>query len=340
MRIADIPRLQSVFQTRAARTEPTGKVETEQQPTERVTLKGRSGEFAPLRSLSGKSLLAMASQTALQAASVAGLPAAVTSAFAPAEFLMLNSGDYHNAQHPVNVGETVKTIAGNAGRSPERVDFLGQVSLIHDADERILMDGQGGYSYKEGAAPARVPVTLAWMDLNQDALQDRFGWNGGQFDEAKALIAGTEHPLNDRVGPNRTYNLPEFDGKSSQAVLAEQLAGLPEERRAAVLEEIQMLRFADQSAEYLNGNDQARQAVVGLSSEIGVPAEALLKGTPSFVGGLGQDNEAFGDLPIATSRNLAAEFKLQAHIYEPAELHGLLSQPQRAALDGVKLGLE
>ena len=40
------------------------------------------------------------------------------------------------------------------------------------------------------------------------------------------------------------------------------------------------------------------------------------------------------------SRNLAAEFKLQAHIYEPAELHGLLSQPQRAALDGVKLGLE
>lgn len=330
-----------VFQSGAGRVANQGVVETASpEPTEQVQLSGRSGSFAPLRSLSGKSLQASASAAGLQAASAAGLPAAVLSYFTPAEFLMLNSGDYHNAQHPINVANTVANLAGNAGRSPERVDFLQQVALLHDADERILLDGEGNYSYAEGAKPARVPVTLAFIDLNAEALSDRFGWSGEQLQEAKALIAGTEHPLNDEVTAKRTNHLPQFDGKSAEMVLREQLAALPEDRRGAVVEDLQLLRFADQSANYALGVDASRQTVTGLAHEIGAPAEALMKGTPSFLGGLGKDSATFKDFPQATTAKLISDLDLTgASQYSPEQLHSFFSPAERDALESVKKGL-
>lgn len=334
-----IQRPERIFQTPQGRKANQGQVQVDSGPQETIQLEGRQGKFKPLTSLSGKTLLSQASESALRLAGSTSLPAQVTSNFAPAEFLMLNSGDYHGAQHPINVADTVTTLAKNSGRSEERAQFLGQVALIHDADERILMDGQGNYSYKEGAAPARVPVTLAWMDKNQGQLQERFEWGNQEFKEAKALIAGTEHPLNDTTGPKRHNNLPGLDGKSAAAVLKEQLQGLPKDRQSEVLEEVQLLRFADQSAEYLNGVDAARTSVIGLASEIGAPQDALLKGTPGFLSGLGRDNEAFGDLPVATSQNLVKEMDLQAKVYSPEELHGFLSDQQTHSLESVKSGL-
>jgi hypothetical protein len=331
-----------VFQTGAGRAAQTGKVENKagQEPAERVELSGRRGNFAPLRSLSGKSLQQSASAAGLQAANLAGLPAAVLQYFTPAEFLMLNSGDYHNAQHPINVANTVANLASNAGRSPERVEFLQQVALIHDADERILLDGQGNYAYAEGAKPARVPVTLAFIDLNSQALSERFGWDGGQLLEAKALIAGTEHPLNDEVTAKRSNNLLGLDGKSAETVLRESLEALPKERQSVVAEEVQLLRFADQSANYAQGMEASRETVKGLANEIGVPAEVLMKGTPSFLAGLGQDSTTFKDFPQATMGKLKMGLGLDhAIVYSPQELHGLFSPTERQALESVKSGL-
>jgi hypothetical protein len=328
-----------VFQSGTGRTAQSGQVDTTSEPTEQVQLSGRDGGFAPLRSLSGQSLQGTASAAGLAAAGAAGLPAAVLRYFTPAEFLMLNSGDYHNFQHPINVASTVANLASNSGRSLERVEFLEQVALLHDADERIMLDGQGNYSYARGAKPARVPVTLAFIDLNAEALSERFGWSGTELLEAKALIAGTEHPLNDEVTAKRHNNLPQFDGKTAEALLRESLAALPKDRQAVVAEEVQLLRFADQSANYTLGVEASRDTVRGLSNEIGVPSEVLLKGTPSFLAGLGEDSTTFQDFPQATTRKLAAEMGLDASVYSAQVLHSFFAPAERAALETVRAGL-
>lgn len=338
----NINRPERIFQNPAGRKAASGQIKKEQPssaPQKRITLQGREGSFKPLVSLSGDTLLNQASQSALDVASGANLPSMVTSRFAPAEFLMLNSGDYHGAEHPVKVAKATETFAKNAGISKERAEFLRDVSLLHDADERILMDGNGNYSYADKGVKARVPVTLAFMDLNQDALQERMGWSKGEFQEAKALIAGTEHPLNDNVGAGRINNLPDYDGKSAAGVLKEQLIALPKERQSQVLEELQIMRFADQSAEYLDGVESARTSVKDLASELEVvPYDALLKGTPNFIDGLGKDNEAFADLPVQTGRALITELGLegQARIFTPQELHGFMSSDQSRTLAEVK----
>ena len=336
-------RAETVFQSGAGRNTKMGTVRRPiaAEPAEQVTLSGRQGGFAPLRSLNGKALQQMASSAGLQAAQSAGLPAAVLQYFTPAEFLLLNSGDYHDAQHPINVANTVANLAGNAGKSSERVEFLQQVALLHDADERILLDGQGKFAYAEGAKPARVPVTLAFMDLNAEALSQRFGWKGTDLAEARALIAGTEHPLNNEPNEKRQYGLPEFDGKTSEAVFREALQALPQDRREVVAEEYQLLRFADQSANYAKSVEDSRSTIRGLSNEIGVPADILLKGSPAFLAGLGQDSVAFKDLPQATTRKLIAELGLSGstHVYQPEELHGLFSAAESRAIEASKTGL-
>ncbi len=259
--------------------------------------------------------------------------------FAPAEFLMLNSGDYHDAQHPIGVAQTVGTMARNSGRTESRAQFLEKVGLIHDADERILLDDQGAYNYKEGAAPARVPVTLAFMDLNEGALKERFQWNDNEFKEAKVLVAGSEHPLNDEVGAKQQNHVGGYHGKSPKAVLREALEQLPSDRRAEVMEEVQMLRYADQMSEYGGGVEASKEAVLGLSNEIGVPAEVLLKGNAAFLAGVGKDNEAIKDLPLATLDGLSQEFKVAPKVFEPEELFGLLSEGQRRSIEETRRGI-
>ena len=177
------------------------------------------------------------------------------------------------------------------------------------------------------------------MDLNQEGLQERFQWEGGDFREAKALIAGTEHPLNDSVGPKSQNNLESYDGKSSKELLKEQLQALPAERRAELVEDIQLLRFADQSAEYLHGKEAALESVRGLSREVKLPEDVLIGGTPNFVKQLGSDNEAFGDLPQKMLNSLKKELAIDAPVYTAEKLHGFLSDEQIGKLKSIKNGL-
>ncbi|MCA9778849.1 MAG: HD domain-containing protein [Candidatus Eremiobacteraeota bacterium] len=347
MRIGPLPKRtipERLFQSGVGRSRTSGAIAPtgNSNQSERVTLSGRNGTFAPLKSLSGENLLRHTNRLGLDAANAAGLPASVARYFTPAEFYLLNSGDYHNAQHPINVAATVGEMAAKSGRSPERVQFLSQVALLHDADERIVLDGSGNFSTLQGAKPARVPVTLAFMDVNKESLTDRFGWSTDEFAEAKALIAATEHPLNDNApGPGRIYGLEAYDGKNSQTVFKESLRQVASERRAALVEDAQLLRFADQSANYLQGLDPARATVSGLSAEIGVPAEALAKGTPSFLDGLGLDSEKFQDHPQAVFQGVRHDFSLQdtSTSYTADELLGFLSEEQRQNLNSVKQGL-
>lgn len=315
-------------------------------PEESVILEGREGKFAPLRSLSGKTLLAHASTSVLALAGSTSLPAAVTSKFAPAEFLALNQGEeeakgadvYHGVQHPINVAETVTTIAKNAGRSEERAQFLGDVALLHDADERILLDGQGGYSFADGPTKARVPVTLAWMDANKPQLQARFEWDSEQFTEAKALIAGSEHPLSDKLDASRDNNLPSFDGRSSRSIYQEQLGQLPKQRQSQVHEDMQLLRAGDQWAENLQAPEAVEKSVIGLAKEVNLPVDKLKQGKPAFIAGVGRDNESIGDLPQTTSRAVAADLGLdgEARVFSQEELHGFLSPGQHQRLEATR----
>ena len=328
-----------IFQSHRSRRQSQGTVEEQSTPRESVALSGRTRAFEPLKSLSGRTLLAQASSSALQAADAAGLPAAVTRLFAPAEFLMLNSGDYHDAQHPIGVAQTVGTMARSSGRGEERAQFLEKVGLLHDADERILLDGQGSYNYKEGAAPARVPVTLAFMDLNKNEIQERFEWGDDDFKEAKALVAGSEHPLNDEVGAKQQNHVEGYHRQSPKAILKATLEELPAGRRAGLLEEVQILRYADQMSEYGDGPQASREAVLGLSNEIGVPAEVLMKGNSAFLNSVGKDNQAIKDLPLATIEELSRELEIEPKAFEPEELFGMLCDRHRRSIEETKLGI-
>ena len=348
MQIGQNPRLihpERIFQSGAGRAKASGQTVSRQMPetpSERVVLSGRSKTFSPLKSLSGHTLSSHASRLGQEAANAAGLPASVASYFTPTEFYMLNSGDYHDSQHPQNVAGTVAEMATNSGRSSERARFLSQVALLHDADERIVLDGNGNYSTLQGAKPARVPVTLAFMDINEEGLSERFGWTRDDFSEAKALIAATEHPLNENApGSHRNYGLPAYDGKNSATVFEESLENVAPSRRAALLEDAQIMRFADQSANYLQGVEAARRTVSGLANEIGAPAEALQKGTPDFLEGLGKDSEKFQDRPQAVFQELRHSFQLEnsSQLYKSGALHRFLSDDQRAALASVKKSL-
>lgn len=104
------------------------------------------------------------------------------------------------------------------------------------------------------------------------------------------------------------------------------------------MEEIQMLRFADQSAEYVQGEAAAKESVRGLSAEIGVPEDALMAGTPAFVAGLGKDNETFGDLPQKVLKTLSQDLDIEAPVYSSEQLHGFLSDSQNQQLASIRNG--
>lgn len=336
-------RTPKIFQTREARVQNQGKVLSQEasaaQPNESVTLTGRTESFKPLKSLSGRALLAQASSSALQAADAAGLPAAITRLFAPAEFLALNNGDYHDAQHPIGVATTVGEMARNSGRGEERAQFLEKVGFIHDADDRVMLDGDGSFHHKEGALPARVPVTLAFMELNRNELQNRLEMDDNQFNEAKVLVAASEHPLNDLVTKKQENHVAGYHGRSPQAILKETLEAVPAERRAELLEEAQLLRYADQMSEYGNGVDSSREAILGLSREIDLDAQILLDGNSNFLNGVGKDNELMKDFPLATINGLSQEMGIQPKIYGQEELYGMLSESHRQSIEDTKAGI-
>lgn len=209
--------------------------------------------------------------------------------FSADEFQALNSGTYHNFDHPIVVADAAGGFAHGMGWSPERKQFIQQVALLHDADDRSQV---GSDDVKTGT-PARAQVTLEWMDQQKDQLCERFNWKPEQFTEAKALIARTDFPFDDKA---RQPMGTKYDGQSPMQVYKELLAELPKEKQAEVLKDGLALRFADQGGFYAGSFDMAVDAVQGLVSElqgVGVPTNLAgsLKFTPGFLADVGKDNQ-------------------------------------------------
>lgn len=203
--------------------------------------------------------------------------------FSSTEFQALNSGTYHNFDHPLVVADAAGAFAKGLGWSPERKQFIQQVALLHDADDR----SQVGSDEVKTGTPARAQVTLEWMDQQKDQLSERFGWSSAQFSEAKALIARTDFPFDDKPKANMGTR---YDGKSSVQVYQELLSELPCEKQAEVLRDGLALRFADQAGFYANSFDMAVESVQGLAKELNMGLAGSLKFTPTFLAGVGKDN--------------------------------------------------
>lgn len=223
--------------------------------------------FAPLKSMGGGAV--GLKRTGAETASEL-----VKRWFRPDEFLALNSGHYHNAEHPVAVASAVTGLARGYGYGEDRVQFLQQVALLHDADERVGSPEHG---------PARAQVTLEWMDRNQGELSQRMGWSAVDFKEAKALIARTDFPFDEKP---RSYGT-RYDGKSPVQVYRELLDELPPERRPAAMKDGVMLSFADQTGFYAGTFEQGAAAVRGLAEElqpfIDTSFADMIKTTPGFL---------------------------------------------------------
>jgi hypothetical protein len=202
--------------------------------------------------------------------------------FSSTEFQALNSGSYHNFDHPLVVADAAGAFASGLGWSPERKQFIQQVALLHDADDR----SQVGSAEVKTGTPARAQVTLEWMEQQKDQLSQRFGWNSAQFSEAKALIARTDFPFDDK--PKASMGT-RYDGKSSVQVYQELLSELPREKQAEVMRDGLALRFADQGGFYANSFDMAVESVQGLAKELNMGLAGSLKFTPTFLAGVGKD---------------------------------------------------
>ncbi|MBS2040419.1 hypothetical protein JST97_35860 [bacterium] len=202
--------------------------------------------------------------------------------FSSTEFQALNSGSYHNFDHPLVVADAAGAFASGLGWTPERKQFIQQVALLHDADDRSQ---QGSDEVKTGT-PARAQVTLEWMEQQKDQLSQRFGWSPAQFLEAKVLIARTDFPFDDKP---KTAMGTRYDGQSSVQVYQQLLSQLPGEKQAEVMRDGLALRFADQAGFYANSFDMAVDSVQGLAQELNGSLAGTLKFTPTFLGGVGQD---------------------------------------------------
>jgi hypothetical protein len=206
--------------------------------------------------------------------------------FALSELKRLNCGYYHDSCHALEVANLVRTLARAYGRSEVRAEFLKQVALVHDADPRTCPKTGNP---REGT-PARVQVTLSWMEQERAHLEKRFGWRGDQFNEASALIARSDYPFDDNP---RNYGT-RFDGMSPQDVYRETLSRLPDETRRRCMVDALLLRFADQVAAYVGSFQRARDSVQDLVDELNntglsLTFESTFKQTPNFLNQIGRD---------------------------------------------------
>lgn len=269
---------------------------------------------ADLVSLSGARLGGPRAESLVRQNRIAALAASpgqdlVGRYFTAHEFAALNPGAYHNPDHPVLVAE----VAGELAR-PERSEFLQQVALVHDADERLNLTT----GIRNDVSPARVQVTLEWMDRNCNALSQRFGWDATDFVEAKALIARTDYPFDEN---RRSYGT-RYDGQSPVEVYRQLLSELPRERQARVMEEGLLLRYADQVANYTINPLVSEVFIAGLSAELNWPE--VRNTTSGFLASAGHDLEH--------DRALAAELGIPAHLIQGPELKSLLPEARQAAL--------
>ena len=218
--------------------------------------------------------------------------------FSCSEFQALNSGTYHNFDHPLVVADAAGAFAQGLGWSPERKQFIQQVALLHDADDRSQVDS---HDVKTGT-PARAQVTLEWMEQQKEQLSGRFGWSPEQFAEAKVLIARTDFPFDDKPKADMGTR---YDGQSSVQVYQDLLSQLPKEKQAELMRDGLALRFADQAGFYANSFDMAVESVQGLATELNMPLAGSLKFTPTFLAGVGTDTQF--DQQIAAQLGLEPE---------------------------------
>ncbi|MBX3169806.1 MAG: hypothetical protein KF760_20550 [Candidatus Eremiobacteraeota bacterium] len=202
--------------------------------------------------------------------------------FSSTEFQALNSGTYHNFDHPLVVAEAAGAFGQGLGWSPERKQFIQQVALLHDADDRSQVDSG---EVKTGT-PARAQVTLEWMEQQQEELSGRFGWSPEQFIEAKALVARSDFPFDDQ--PKAAMGT-RYDGQSSVQVYQELLQQLPPEKQVEIMRDGLALRFADQAGFYAHSFDMAVESVQGLAQELNMGLAGSLKFTPTFLADVGKD---------------------------------------------------
>jgi hypothetical protein len=284
----------------AARLETSAPAAVQAAP-DLVSLNGQVLEPAGSARVQAGQLGAAAAENGLAAATGAGggLPALVLQYFTPGEWAQLNPGVYHDEYHPVHVANTVADVAHGLGRTPERAEFLQQVALLHDVDERINLSTGA----QNKTSPARVPVTLEWMDRNQDAISGRMGWDGADFAEAKALIARTDFPFNDKAKNLGTR----YDGQAPVELYEKLLQDVPVERRRQTMEDGLMLRFADQVGNYSVDKEQSSRYIAGLAEEmrgvgIQITNEQLAKGSPDFLRSVGTEMQ--DDWNIAGNLNI------------------------------------
>lgn len=240
--------------------------------------------------------LARGSQASWNGTACSGVAELASRYFSSTEFQALNSGTYHNFEHPLVVADAAGAFAQGLGWSPERKQFIQQVALLHDADDRSQVDSG---EVKTGT-PARAQVTLEWMEQQKEELSGRFGWSPEQFVEAKALVARTDFPFDDK--PKAAMGT-RYDGQSSVQVYQELLQQLPQEKQAEVLRDGLALRFADQAGFYANSFDMAVESVQGLAQELNMGLAGSIKFTPTFLAGVGKDTQF--DQQIASQLGLA-----------------------------------
>lgn len=206
--------------------------------------------------------------------------------FALSELKRLNCGYYHDTCHALEVAELVRSLALAHGHEESRAEFLKQVALIHDADPRTCPST----GLPREGTPARVQVTLSWMEQEKQHLEARFGWTGHQFGEALALIARTDFPFDDKPRSHGTR----FDGMSPVEVYREALGRLPDSVRRQCMVDALLLRFADQVAAYVGSFQRARESVQDLVDELNntglsLTFENTFKQTPTFLRQVGTD---------------------------------------------------
>ncbi len=224
-----------------------------------------------------------------------------TSCLGEQEFRDLNCGSYHDPAHTLEVAALVVRMARAWGYPLERVRFLKNAALLHDADERV--DKESGQVCP--GTPARVPVTLEWMEDHQSRLCRDLGWSDDQFLGALALIARTEFPFDHTPRFHGTRR----DGQSAIEVHTNLIQRLPRSVQLQTLKDGLLLRFADQAAPYVDCFEIASRRVKELSEELECDPVKLWEGTPHFIDAMGTD--------LAADRKLAQELG-----FDPEDLPG------------------
>ena len=98
--------------------------------------------------------LARATESSWHGTACSGVAELASRYFSSTEFQALNSGTYHNFEHPLVVADAAGAFGQGLGWSADRKQFIQQVALLHDADDRSQVDT----GEVRTGTPARAPV--------------------------------------------------------------------------------------------------------------------------------------------------------------------------------------